>query len=347
MATFVRLRAFIAAARHACFAFALFGFALLCAACRSAAPERAEFTRIAMGVRTTITIYASDSGAANAAANAAFLRIAELDQALSDWLVDSETQRVCELAGTGGLPVSEDLAFALETSLGLAAASEGLFDPTVGPLVRQWRAMRASGRLASDAERAAARELVGFRLVELDRSKRTVQLAKRGMRLDFGGIGKGLAAQAALDRLRERGLPCALVALAGDVAVGAPPPGKRGWSVALPSVQTASGSARVLELANAAVSTSGDAEQFVIVDGRRYAHIVDPRTGLGAESPRTATVVAPRGELADALATALALADDALAETLVARFPDTAAVLVDAAGERRELDPAHVLAWRE
>ncbi|MCC6409543.1 MAG: FAD:protein FMN transferase [Planctomycetes bacterium] len=300
-----------------------------------------------MGVRTTIAIYAPDEASASTAANLAFLRIAELDQALSDWLVDSETNRLCELAGLGAVPIGRDLAFALETSLGVAAASEGLFDPTIGPLVRQWRAMRSSGRLANAEELASARALVGWRLVELDAPNQRAALPLRGMRLDFGGIGKGLAAQAALDRLRELGFESALVALAGDVAVGAPPPGARGWTVSVPSVVDARGTPAVLLLAHAAISTSGDADQFVELGGKRYAHIVDPRTGIGALAPRTATVVAPRGELADALATALALADDATARRLVERFPATAAVLVDREGVQTTLDPSNTLRWRD
>lgn len=337
----------IARARRGVVGLALCGSLVGVAACRSAVAERAEFTRIAMGVRTTVSIQSEDRERATAAANAAYLRIAELDQALSDWKIDSETNRVCELAGRGALPVSADFAFALETALGIAAASEGLYDPTIGPLVRRWRELRAKGRLPSAAELESERELVGWRRVKLDRDAPSVELTRRGMRLDFGGIGKGLAAQAAVERLRELGFERALVALAGDVAVGAAPRGSRGWRVALPSVQRERGKPAVLELVHAAVSTSGDAEQFVELGGRRFAHIVDPRTGLGAENLRTVTVVAPRGELADALATALALADDTLAATLVARFPDTAAILVDRNGRTTILDPAGVLRWAE
>jgi FAD:protein FMN transferase len=300
-----------------------------------------------MGVRTTIAIYADDRDAASTAANLAFLRIAELDQVLSDWQGDSETARLDEYAGLGAVPISADLAFALETSLGIAAASDGLFDPTVGPLVREWRAMRSTGVLVSSERLHAVRELVGWRLVHLDVARRTASLERAGMRLDFGGIGKGLAAQAALERLRELGFPCALVALAGDVAVGAAPPRTKGWSIAVPSVAGSKDEAAVLVLVNAAVSTSGETEQFVEIDGRRYAHIVDPRTGLGAVDARTATIVAPRGELADALATAAALGTDATIRALVERFPDTAAIVVERDGTRTVLDPKHALVWRD
>lgn len=300
-----------------------------------------------MGVRTTIAIYADDRDAASTAANLAFLRIAELDQALSDWQVDSEVHHVDELAGRGPIPIGADLAFVLETSLGVAAASEGLFDPTIGPLVREWRAMRSTGVFVSSERLRTLRDLVGWRLVHLDVAKRTVELERAGMRLDFGGIGKGLAAQAALERLRELGFRRALVALAGDVAVGSAPPGQAGWTIAVPSVVDAKGEPAVLVVANAAVSTSGDAEQFIEIGGLRYAHIVDPRTGLGALDARTATVVSPRGELADALATAAALASDETTRALVERFPDTAAILVAHDGSRVVVDPKHSLVWRE
>jgi thiamine biosynthesis lipoprotein len=123
------------------------------------------------------------------------------------------------------------------------------------------------------------------------------------MRLDLGGIGKGFAAQRALDQLRAQGRPRAMVALAGDIAVGEEPRWGGPWRIEI-SPSDERGSGHIVELANQAISTSGHTEQFVEIAGRRYSHIVDPRTGLGTPGGVMVSVIAPRGEWADALSTA-------------------------------------------
>lgn len=287
--------------------------------------ERFESKRVCMGVQTRIVVYAPDRTAADAAANAAYRRIAELEDAFSDYRPNSELMRLCDRAGEGPAAVSEDLFDILRTGEALARASGGAFDVTVGPMVAQWRAARRSGRLPGPEELARVKSLVGWQLVKLDERARTVELGRPGMRLDLGGIGKGYAAQRAVDTLRAGGLARCLVALAGDIAVGEAPPGRLGWEIGVESGRGAS-PGRLL-LTNAAVSTSGDTEQFIEIDGRRYSHIVDPRTGVGIPGGLSATIVAGRGELADALGTAVCvLGPDAGAE-LLRQSLGTAAVL--------------------
>ncbi len=303
-----------------------------------------------MGVRTTIVIYATSDETGTLAANDAFVRIAELEQVLSDWRVDSDVNQLCAKSGLGPVPVSPDLLSTLKKSLEVAAASEGAFDPTIAPLVRLWRETKETGVLPSDDRLRAARSMVDWRKVRLDEANSTVELQLRGMRLDFGAIGKGLAAQAAVDRLKSRGVTRCLVALAGDVACGDPPPNHEGWSVAVPSVRAIGDDpSAVLLLANQAVSTSGDAEQFVVIGEHRYSHILDPTTGLGLEHAFTTTVVAPRGEDADALSTAACAIGPDRARALLARYPRSAAVMVDAeerGGGLRIIDSDRVLHWR-
>lgn len=269
--------------------------------------HRAEFTRLCMGVPTRVVLYAQTPEIARDAAAAAFDRIGRLDQVMSDYRPDSELMRLCAAPAGTAVPLSDDLFRALRVSEQLTQASDGAFDITIGPAVALWRQARKSGQLPTDEQLAAARALVGPHLLTLDPSAHppTATLAKPGMKLDLGGIGKGFAAQAAVDLLRARGHPRCLVALAGDIAAGDSPPDAAGWRIALslPEGGGRGGGAGSLLLANAAISTSGDTEQFVEIGGKRYAHILDPRTGLGVTECRTATVIAPRGEWADPLAT--------------------------------------------
>lgn len=262
---------------------------------------RFEFTEPHMGTKFQIIAYAADEAAARAAVQAAFARIAALDDCLSDYKPASELMRLCAKAGGDPVPVGEELFTVLAKAQSVSQVSDGAFDVTVGPVVRLWRVARRTQKLPDPEKLARARALVGYRNVRLDAKARTVQLLKPGMLLDLGGIAKGYADDEALIVLKKHGIDCALVAAGGDVAVSGAPPGKDGWDVAIAPLEPGDASPHLL-LANSAVSTSGDAEQFVEIGGVRYSHIVDPRTGLGLTGRSAVTVVARHGIDSDSLA---------------------------------------------
>jgi thiamine biosynthesis lipoprotein len=265
------------------------------------AAQRYEFTEPVMGTLARITLYAPDASVARGASDAAFARIRELDAIMSDYRDDSELMRLCRRPTGEPVAVSRDLFRVLEHSQRVAAETDGAFDVTVGPLVRLWREARRQRQMPSTAAIDAARQCSGYRKLQLDRKVRTVTLETPGMLLDLGGIAKGYAADAALAVLRDRGFSRALVAIAGDIAAGDPPPGKDGWRIGIATT------GEVRTLRNVSVSTSGDSEQFVEIAGVRYSHILDPRTGLGLKNQRTVSVIAPDGMTADSLATALSI----------------------------------------
>jgi thiamine biosynthesis lipoprotein len=210
--------------------------------------------------------------------------------------------RLCQKAGGPSVKVSEDLFNVLSRAQEVSRLSHGAFDVTVGPVVKLWRRVRYTKKIPTPEELDRARSLVGYENIRLDPRERTVQLRKEGMRLDLGGIAKGYAADAALEVLKRRGLPRALVAMGGDIAVNDPPPGTEGWKVAIASLMNPdSEPSRFLLLAHAAVSTSGDAEQYIEIDGKRYSHIVDPHTGIGLIGRVSVTVVAPNATMSDSL----------------------------------------------
>jgi len=250
-----------------------------------------------MGVEARIVLCAPSVEIAAVAADAAFLEIERLEQSFSDWRPDSEISQFAERAGTGPVPVSRDLLDVLRRAREVSEATDGAFDVTVGPLVQLWRAARRAGALPAAEEVARARELVGWRLVEIDDHAGTVALAKPGMRLDLGGIGKGYACQRALEVLARRGFESALVQMGGDLVCGAPPPGRAGWEI--------DSRGERLAFHDCAVATSGDTEQHVEIGGVRYSHVVDPRTGLGLTTRTLVTVTASHGATADAFATAI------------------------------------------
>lgn len=271
-------------------------------------PRRFEFRETHMGSEFKILLYCADDRAANEAARAAFDRIAELDGRFSDYDPESELMRLCDRAGGPPVEVSADLFAILRRSQELARRTDGAFDVTIQPVVKLWRRARRNGELPTTEQRREALALVGFEKMVLDPVDRTVRLVVPGMRLDLGGIAKGAAGDAALAVLRDRGVNRALIAGAGDIVMGDPPPGQPGWVVGIASLEDPEATPeRFLSLSNAAVSTSGDAERFVEIGGVRYSHIVDPRTGIGLTGRSSVTVVAPDGTTADSLATAVSV----------------------------------------
>lgn len=266
------------------------------------AAARHHFRELAMGCEVRIEVAGVNEIAASRAARAGFDRIRRLDEALSDYLPSSETARL-RLARGESEPVSEDLCNALALALRVSSATDGAFDATCGRISRCWRQTRATGSVPDSAALDDARGHSGWRHLSLAEDPARVRADCDGMRLDFGGIGKGLAASEALEAIRAAGSPSALVAIAGDIACGDPPPNATGWIVRV-ATGVDGDSGTTLSLANACVSTSGDESQFTLVDGVRHSHIFDPRTGRALTSPAAATVIASNGAIADALATA-------------------------------------------
>ncbi len=303
------------------------------------AESRFEFTQPHMGTVVRIVLYAPDTHTAARASDAAFARIAGLDAALSDYRETSELSSLCRQAGGPPAKVSEDLFRVLRLAQEISRRSSGAFDITVGPLVRLWRRARRQRQLPDPEELAAARALVGHNQLHLDENQRTARLEKPGMQLDLGGIAKGFSAAEAIALLAGQAVGAALVAVGGDVVAGDPPPGRSGWVIAVATPENAAPAPRLL-LRNAAVSTSGDAEQHVEVAGRRYSHIVDPRTGIGVQRRSSVSVVAPDGGLADALATAASVLGPKDGLRLVDSFPEVAALFFQASGGRIRVFPS-------
>ena len=281
-----------------------------------------------MGVPFRIVLYATNAAHARMASDAAFARIADLNAKLSDYDLESELSKLSRMSGVGHfVPVSDDLWRNLEVSQHWAERTRGAFDITVGPLVNLWRHARRMQQLPRADRLSDARARVGYTNLVLDPKKHSALLRIPEMRLDLGGIAKGFAADEALRTLRRNGVTRALVAAAGDIALGDAPPGSPGWKVELDSGDT-NVPPKVLLLSRAGVSTSGDLFQFLEIDGVRYSHIVDPRTGLGLTNSAMVAVIAPDGMTADALATAVSVLGPAEGLRLIKSTPRTAVRIV-------------------
>lgn len=302
---------------------------------------RYQATEVHMGTSFTLALYASDETHANRAFRAAFARIQSLDKTLSDYDDESELSRLSAAAPTvAAARVSDDLWQALERATEMSRLTDGAFDITVGPLTRLWRRSRRQKELPTAERLALAKAAVGYGHLRLHPATRSVELLHPRMRLDMGGIGQGIAADEALEALRKAGVSRAIVNASGDIRAGDPPPDAPGWKVGVAPLDTSAPPSRFLWLANAAISTSGDAFQFVEIGGRRYSHIVDPQTGLGVVDRSSVTIFAADCTTADALATAVCVLGPERGLELIEKMPRVAALIVRANqdGEVRTLE---------
>ena len=264
--------------------------------------QRYEYTAEKMGVPVSVTFYAKDAAQADEAIAAVWRRFDELNSILSDWDPESEIIRVCREAEETGdfVETSDELYRALRESRLYCELTEGAFDATMSPIVKLWRRSRYFKELPPKSVLDVAKTKVGLNVWELKEKRVKTQ---KGVRFDVGGIAKGIVMDEALDLLKEFGIDSALINASGDLRLGNPPPGKKGWTVGVASLGEKPAFYR--ELSNVGVASSGDANRYVEIDGVRYSHIVDPRTGEPLTRRCVATVVAPTGTTADALASAL------------------------------------------
>lgn len=260
-----------------------------------------------MATTFRISLHAETKAQAEAAADAAFKRIAALNAVFSDYEPNSELMQLCSTGPNKPFKASDDLFALISSSLEFARLTEGALDITCGNLTHLWRRTKRTHKLPPADRLQQALAATDWRAVRLDDKARTITLLKTGMLLDLGGIAKGYAADAGLRVLREHGLTRALVMAGGDIAIGDPPPGEDAWEIKLRQFASAAPEENLatVRLHNCGVSTSGDLYQFTEIDGVRYSHIVSPQTGLGLTERIACSVIAPNCMTSDALDTAI------------------------------------------
>lgn len=250
--------------------------------------NRYEFTHPQMGTLFRIVMYAPDSTQALRASQRAFLRLDTLNIILSDYREDSEINTLCRTSGSGAsIKVSNDLWKITRESIKAAELTEGYFDITIGPMTQLWRHMKRQQRLPSNKLIEEARSKIGIENIVMNKQSRSIMLRKQGMRIDFGGIGKGYAEDEMMKTLKKEGITSAMIEAGGNIVVSAAPPKEKGWKVTI--------NTQDYYLKNCGISTSGDRYQFVEIEGKKYSHILDPKTGIGTTVPKQITVITKDG----------------------------------------------------
>lgn len=302
--------------------------------------------RVSMGTEFQALVAGADPEYLRAAAHEALDEVERLEARLSHYRADSEICDLNQRAAYGPVRLEPSLFALLARALALGAATGGAFDCTAGALIRCWGFFRGQGRMAEPEAVAEARERVGGHLVEMDAGERTVRFLRDGVQVHLGAIGKGYAVDLALQTLRALRVPAALVhGGTSTLAAYGSPPGADGWVVGLRDPRRAERRVGRVRIREGALSTSGDYEQFFEAEGRRYSHILDPRTGYPAAGMRSATFLAASAADTDALSTAAFVLGVDGARRICDTFPGTAAVLIPepGPGAAPETDPTVVV----
>ncbi|MBI4815358.1 MAG: FAD:protein FMN transferase [Deltaproteobacteria bacterium] len=300
----------------------------------AAVPTIVERHAAIMGTELVVRVVLqkdSDQRAAETAIDEVEVELRRLEALLSEWKPESVFGRL-NAKPTEPVEMPAEAFSLLERSLEWSRRSEGAFDPTFASLWGLWRFdPDDAGRIPTPAEAKARASLIDYRAVTLDREKRTVRMKPR-MKLGLGGIAKGYAVDRVVELLRRRSFENFFVKLGGELYLS----GRRGdrpWIAGIQDPRNRESYFATLALENSAFTTSGDYERFLIKDGVRYHHIIDPSTGYPARKSRAVTIVAPRAEDADALSTSVFVLGPEKGMALVKSIPGVEAVIVDSAGK--------------
>ncbi|KPJ89650.1 MAG: hypothetical protein AMS18_12285 [Gemmatimonas sp. SG8_17] len=295
-------------------------------------------SRPAMGTTVEIFLYTLTRDRAAELFEAAFQEIERVEAALSTYRSTSEISRINSAAAHRPVVTDPEVFGLIVRALEYGRRTSGAFDVTVGPLVKAWGFFRGGGHRPSAAELAEARAKVGWQHVAVDSTRRSIRFLTSGLQLDFGGIGKGFALDCAARVLRRHGVDSALLGAGQSsyLAIGTPPD-DRGWPIVVPDPHDPTLAVSTIQLSNQSLSTSGSDRQYFAVNGKRYSHILDPRTGEPVTGMIQVTVIAPTATDSDALSTALFVLGSKRAAQLIEEVEGSAALLITDHGEAEKI----------
>ena len=298
---------------------------------QAASPVVLKRAQMLMGTLVQITAVAPSEAQAQAAATAGFQEIRRLEDLLSTWIPTSELSRVNEAAGQEPVAVSPDTLLILQRSLDMARLTDGGFNIVVGPAIQAW-SVTEQQRVPSDMELETLRPLVDLTQLRLDQKGSTAFLARPGMRVDVGGIGKGFAADRAVAVMQRVGATAGVVALSGDIKTFGRMPDGQPFAFGIQHPRKEGALLARLDLQDEAISTAGDYERFFERAGIRYHHILDPKTLQLARGCQSVTIVATEGTMADGLDPGIFVMGPEAGMALIERLPGVEGVIVDSEG---------------
>lgn len=286
-------------------------------------------TLLLMGTRFEITVVAENQTEGDQYIDQAISEISRIEKVISSWDPSSETSLINTNAGVAPVKVSEELFNLIQRSIGLSKLTDGAFDISYASIDKLWKFDGTMTVMPSAEAIAKSVEKIGFSNIEMDLDKRTIFLKQKGMKIGFGAIGKGYAADRAKQLLMDTGVVGGIINASGDMNTWGKQANGSNWQVAITNPMDKNKAFGLLPITNGAVVTSGNYEKFVTFNAKRYAHIIDPRTGYPTSGLLSVTVFAPKAELADALATSIFVMGKETGLHLINQLPDIECILVD------------------
>lgn len=283
-----------------------------------------------MGNSFTITVVCGNEKKANEYIDIAVSEIRRIEKLLTTYKDDSQTSLINDNAGIQPVKVDLEVFNLIERSMGISRITQGAFDITYGGIDKSlWNFDKTMTMLPAAQTALKMVHLIDYRNIILDRENTTVFLKEKGMRIGFGGIGKGYAAEMAKQILVKNGVQSGIINASGDLSAWGFQPNGSKWTIGVASPDSPNSAFSYMEISNKAVATSGNYEKFVIIGGKKYSHTIDPKTGLPITGIKSVTIIAPNAEFADAMATPIAVMGIKAGLFLIDQIPDLYCIIID------------------
>ena len=282
-----------------------------------------------MGTRFEITLVSTQE-AANQYLNAAQGEIERIERLISSWDANSQTAEINRQAGIKPVKVAKELYDLIARSIEISKITQGAFDISYAALDPVWFFDGRMKAVPSESQRLKSVQNIGFKDLVLNAKEQTVYLPKKGMKIGFGAIGKGYAADATKKLMKSLGVSSGIINASGDLTSWGKKPDGTDWQVGISNPENPAKVFSWFPVRDAAVATSGNYEKYVTLEGKQYSHIMDPRTGIPVSGIKSVTVFAPKAELADAFATAVFIMGIDTGIDTISQLPGMSCIIVDA-----------------
>jgi thiamine biosynthesis lipoprotein len=285
-----------------------------------------------MGSRFDITVVANTKESGEKSIDVAIAEIKRIENLISSWDINSQTSEVNRNAGIKAVKVDKELFNLIKRAISISKLTDGAFDISYASMDKIWKYDGSMKEMPTDQLISASISKVGFTNIVLDETNSTVFLKLEGMKIGFGAIGKGYAADKAKELLKSKGVIAGIINASGDMNTWGKQPNGEEWKVAITNPMDKNKSFALLPISNGAVVTSGNYEKFVTFNGTRYSHIIDPRNGYPSTGIISVTVFAPKAELADALATSVFVMGKEVGLNRINQLPNIECIIIDDQG---------------
>lgn len=283
-----------------------------------------------MGNRFEISVVCDDTYRANQCIDSAIAEISRIEKLLTTFSDDSQTNQINANAGIAPVKVDEEVYQLIARSLKISELTQGAFDITYGSIdKRLWNFDQQMQALPDPATAKKAVRLINYKNVLLNEEETTVFLREKGMRIGFGGIGKGYAAERARIVLQNAGITSGIVNAAGDLVTWGTQPDGKPWTIAIADPDQCNMPFSTMDISNMAIATSGNYAKFAIIDGKKYSHTIDPKTGLPVSGIKSVSIICPNAEFADAMATPVTVMGVRVGLNLINQLQHVACIIID------------------